>query len=691
MELHGGNLYVEWQWLEYLYQVPKACIHAGTHRFRAGLSLAWENIPQPSHKRRVLIRYGTIPVATCRAYNLPAEQELQAQLCQQQPRQTAARRALELSELLSQAVEENWQGLKSGFTHQLSERAAEPYARLQAALDWCLANTPRPYTRQEVLPAFQDLALPVGPTAGKGSSPEGRYVLFCRKLTAYGRATDKAACLLARRGAPVKNGNGVKMKPIHKEWLINRYADCLKPSLEKTWGDYKAYSSAHGLSWPDLSLPTVRKMLDDNRPAWEARRHGLAEAHKRIGYTMKKEKPSAPDLLLEFDGTEEPFYFRGELGKRAGDVYAVRVFDMHSGAIVGSAYGQTETGELVREALQDYLLRQQRVPHQFRYDKGAANLSQPVQELLTATGAVHFPSRAHRATARRSEQLLGQFQHQCQVSLPGFRGSNYASSRNLDLKPHPDRLAEEWKHETRQSIIARCREAEDAWNNTPNADGLTRWQRYESQGEKGRALPLQRLADLLFVERKRPVRYATHCLELETPDGKHHHFEPQTAEGSPDMTLHGHLVGHSLRVWEMQDGSRERVLVRRADGTGGWLELRAKRAWAEAIADKQPAEERARALVLAAADASLLSQAALVGLLELGPNGQSKEDWNAATRRAEMDAADRATASQSRPKRPAPVLAAVPETAGSSWFLDKQREAAANAPRRPATGLRPLD
>jgi len=585
---------------------------------------------------------------------------------------------------LEDIVEAGWRERVTDFAHRLSAASAEPFARLQVALDWCLSEAARGYTRQELLEAVQDVGLEKAPVKS--------YAVFCRKLKGYADAPDKAAYLLAGRGAPSGNGNARKLGPLQRDWLINRYADWMKPSLETTWADYKAFSATNGLDWPTLSLPTVRKLLDDNRPAWETRRNGLAKAHERVGYTLKKAPASAPDLLLEFDGTEEPFFFRNELGKRAGDVYAVRVFDMYSGAIVGSAYGQTETGELVREALQDYLLSQRRVPRQFRYDKGGANLSQPVQALLTATGAPHFPSRPRRATARRSEQLLGQFQRQCQRDLPGFRGSNYASNRNLDLKPHPDRVAEEWKHETRESIMARCRAAEHAWNNTPESDGLTRWQRYEQQGPKGRALPLERLAELLFVPRKRPVRYATHCLELQAPNGQRHHFEPQTADGSPDLTLHGHLVGHLLDVWEMQDSSRERVLVRRADGSGGWLELRAKRAWAEAVADVQPGEASARALVLAAADASLAGELAPVGLLELGPNGQSKPNWNAATRRAEMAAADYAAAGQPRrPMRPAPVLAAVPESAGSTWWIDQQREAAAHAPQRKPADLRPLD
>ena len=80
MELHGGQLFVEWGWLTYLHRVPATTLNKGTARYRAGLVRTWENRPSPRDKRRVLIRYATIPLATQRKYGLPAEQTLLAEV-----------------------------------------------------------------------------------------------------------------------------------------------------------------------------------------------------------------------------------------------------------------------------------------------------------------------------------------------------------------------------------------------------------------------------------------------------------------------------------------------------------------------------------------------------------------------------------------------------------------------------------
>ena len=674
MELFGGQLHVKWSWLVELYGIPDNDLKSRAKRFRAGKSAEWAIVSDSADKRRKWFRYDSIPEAERRIYGLPTPAEAEALYHQRQGKQATSRRALTLYEALCSAVATKWPALRSGFTHRVSAADAEGYARLQAALDWCLDNSPKPYSRAEVLPAFQDLRLPFRPA---GSSA---YALFTRKLNGYAAATDKAAFLLARRGAPAGNKNSVKLGPEQQAWLIQRFGDYMKPSLEDTWADYKAHRAAfHSLDWPELSLASIKKMLNANRPAWEARRHGMLEAVKKVGYVLKKRKPSEPDLLIEFDGTQEPFFYRNELGERDGRVYSVRIWDLHSGCIVGSAYGISEDADLVLAALQDYLLRQRRQPHQFRYDKGGANVSQAVQELLAATGAVKFASTAKRPTARRSEKLLGQFQAECQKDLRGFRGSNRTSNRNRDLKPHPDRLAKEWKSETWESIVAQCLEAEHIWNHgrySVEADSETRWERYQRQGEKGRTLSLARLAELLFVERKKVVRYTTHGLEIQAPDGTRHHFEPQTAPGVVDLNLHGQLAGEAskFRVWEQKDGSRELVLVQRENGRGGWLEMGQKTAWPEALADMAPGQQRAhRALLLADATRKqkmLETPRNQDWRAEIGPNGQSKEDWNEAELHAELADAARAERSSKRPKRPVPVKPAPASSAGSSWFLN---------------------
>jgi hypothetical protein len=460
----------------------------------------------------------------------------------------------------------------------------------------------------------------------------------------------------------------------------HRFGDYMKPSLEKTLVDYNTHRATyHPMDWPELSLSIVKKMLNKNRPAWEARHHGMLEAVKKVGYVLKKQHPSEPDLLIELDGTQEPFFYRNDLGERDGRVYCIRIWDMHSGCIVGSAYGISEDTDLVLAALQDYLLRQRRQPHQFRYDKGGANVSQAVQELLAATGAIKFASTAKRPTARRSEKLLGQFQAECQKDFRGFRGSNRTNARNRDLKPHSERLAQEWKTETWESIVAQCLKAEQSWNHSPystKAGSETRWKRYQRQGEKGRTLSLARLAELLFVERKQPVRYTIQCLEIQAPDGTRHHFEPQTAPGEVDLNLHGQLAGEApkFRVWEQKDGSRELVLVKRANGTGGWLEMGKKTAWPEALADMALGQQRAhQALLLADATRKqkmLQTPQQEDWRAEIGPHGQSKEEWNEAELRAEIADAAQASQGSKRPRRPAPAKPAPSPSAGSSWFFN---------------------
>ncbi|MEJ7658451.1 MAG: hypothetical protein WKG07_01910 [Hymenobacter sp.] len=237
-----------------------------------------------------------------------------------------------------------------------------------------------------------------------------------------------AYLLASRPGARRGNCNAAKAGKKQVAWLLTEYGRAIKPTAEQIHELYNEHAAGHRPAWPLLSVRTVRNVLNENKPAWFAARHGLAAAKDELGYKISKLRPSAPDLLLEFDGTNDPLVFTDETGREITKLYVVRVFDMHSDCIVGSAYGFTETADLVRDALQDYLLRWRRVPQQFRFDRGAANMSQAVQGLLEQTGATYFPSQAKRPTGRRSEQLTGLFQKTVLRKLPWFRGPTLPAS-----------------------------------------------------------------------------------------------------------------------------------------------------------------------------------------------------------------------------------------------------------------------
>ncbi|WP_161787202.1 integrase catalytic domain-containing protein [Hymenobacter sp. IS2118] len=585
---------------------------------------------------------------------------------------------------MRQAVEKGWAAYKQPFVLALGmtnegHAAAEPLARLQAALEWCLQEVPRAYSLREVLPAFQSLGLIFCPEQGARGG-EGAYASLSRKLSQYRAAPNKTAYLLAKRGAPRGNRNRRKMEEAHMKWLIKYFKKDEKPTKEQTHLAYLAYREATRPDWPVLSVRTVGNLLKERKPAWFGGRHGKAAAHKELGYKILKKLPGFPDLLIEFDGTNEPLTFINEAGKEVTNLYSVRVWDVHSGCIVGSAYGFTETADLVLAALQDYFTRWGRVPRQFRFDKGAANTSGRVQALLEKTGAIAFASEAGRPTARRSEQLLGQFQKTVQRKLPWWRGPNITSNANLDLQANPERLAAAQQERVSvAAVVARCRACEVEWNNRcPGARAAERrspMERYLTGAETAAKLTLGDLANLLYVKRQRPVTFTSTGLKIEV-EAVDYVFEPQDADFAPDQAACFAANGHAFEVWEAQDGSREQVLVRRADGKGDWQVMGRKYAYSESLLELRPGDaERRRQTV--AGSKTLLADLATVepepepaealGAAELGHTGLSKNDWNAVNAEAETARA----LPTGRRQKPATVAAALPvahrSMSGAEW------------------------
>ncbi|MEJ7658450.1 MAG: hypothetical protein WKG07_01905 [Hymenobacter sp.] len=76
----------------------------------------------------------------------------------------AEARPLQLTYDLRHAVEAGYAERLPNFMHELSRAEAEPLARLQAALDWCLSAEGRAYTLAELVPAWQALRLSFCPT-----------------------------------------------------------------------------------------------------------------------------------------------------------------------------------------------------------------------------------------------------------------------------------------------------------------------------------------------------------------------------------------------------------------------------------------------------------------------------------------------------------------------------------------------
>ena len=600
-----------------------------------------------------------LPFATAEEARWAAEQ---ARIRQEAEAARQAQWGLQIA--LAHHVEAAWPAYKQAFLDVFGFEAAghaeaERYARLQAALDWCLTGD-HGCTRQQLLPAFQALRLVFCPGDGKGKKGgKGAYGSFCHKLKAYADTTDKIAVLVNRHKLG-GNDNARKVKEAQTAWLVAYYRRADKPTIEETWAEYNKVAPSAG--WPTIKDPrTVGNLLNERVPEWYTARHGVAAGKAKLGYSFLKKPVSAPDFVIEFDGTQEPFRFHNALGKEVGNLYVVRMWDIHSGCIVSSAYGETETAALIIEAYTNYILRWRRIPRQFRFDRGAANMSHAVQSLLEATGAVHFPGQAGRPKGRPSEQLLGLFQRTVQRKAALYRGPNITSNRNLDLQVNPERLDMALKqHVSFAEAKALALEMERVWNTSPargrGTDRRSRLEKYEAPHESRQPLSLKGLAHLLFEKRPRPVRYTGNGLLVEA-DGTRLSYEVQhPGTQRPDLEAHYVNNGKLFEVWERRDGNRDHVLVCRTD-RDEWQEMGQKYAYPLAVADSQPGEVQQLREILAADDALLKEQRAtpeeLAALADAGHTRLDKDTWNAANAAAEMQRIGR-TRPPSR-AAPAPV------------------------------------
>lgn len=685
LKLIGGQPYVSRK-LVLKHGVPlgttkdwSTCKRVEKLSLESGLHYRYETLPPKARAR--------LPFASADDARRVALSALAAADVQQQQEEAQGRES-QLAYDSRHTVETTWLHYKQAFVLKLGmtdagHAAAEPLARLQAALEWCLDARSQGHKLHELLPAFQALRLaaycPEDGARG-GQSGQSAYASFSRKLSEYSQAPSKVAYLLAKRGAPRGNSNSRKVQRAQINWLVAHYRGSDKPTLEQVCEAYQDAAKRHS-DWPaTLGVRTIGNLMKEHKPAWFEARHGKAAAQKELGYKLLKKRPSVPDMLLEFDGTTLPLTFTTPAGQEVRTLYVLWLWDMHSDCIVGSAYGFSETADLVLAALQDYFTRWGRVPRQFRFDKGAANTSKRVQAVLEKTGAIAFPSEAGRPTGRRSEQLTGLFQKTVLRKLPWWRGPNITSNANLDLQANPERLAAAQKQRlTVAEMVAVCRACEGEWNaRRPGpraADRRAPLERYQAGEETSAKLTLGDLANLLYVKRQRPVTFTSSGLKLEVA-GVDYAFEPQQADLSPDLAACNAANGHAFEVWEAQDGSREQVLVRRADGKGDWQAMGRKYAYSESLLELLPGDAGHRLATLAsdktlraelAATTPDLEPADALHLAELGHTGLPKDAWNAVNAAAEMARA-RPVVSSSLKRAAAAAPVAHPSLCGADWY-----------------------
>lgn len=380
---------------------------------------------------------------------------------------------------------------------------------------------------------------------------------LCKKLSEY-RTQGTIAVIPGQIG----NSNASKLGPEQQDWIKSAYADHRKPTVELIHRLYLLH--AQEVEWPTISLSTVKGFLAKASIAQQVHIERDQKHWKNTyGFTIKTAKPTAPDALVESDGTKlNLFYMDG--GKMKADLQMYIVVDVATEMMIGYSFGRSENIDTVQRAWRMAIKRSGRLPKQTRFDNGGAHKSAEVKAFMKCISDVHFNSTAYSGQSKYIERIIGRFQRAHLALFHNFTGMN------VKAKHKDSQLNESWLKQNKHAIptlegaIHDTVTALEAWNNTIIREGKTRAELYYADNTAGRTLTEQDRCNLFYTERPNTITYRKHGLELRV-NNKRLYYEVYDDQGNPDMEFHYAHTGDTFRVkYDPDDLSQ--VFLLSADG-----------------------------------------------------------------------------------------------------------------------------
>jgi hypothetical protein len=203
---------------------------------------------------------------------------------------------------------------------------------------------------------------------------------------------------------------------------------------------YNNWAAENGYKTIDAATVGVhrRKNLFQVQPY----RNGNSTWYNSFGKHIHRKRPSAPLLLVGSDDNDLDLYFIEEKLNAKGHNHInyyyryklIVVMDAHNDYILGYAYGDQVTADLVKAAFLDAMHHVKELtggwylPHQLQTDQwGRGTLDTFYKSIATYT-----PATAKVARAKYIEQAFGQTWHQSLKLYPNYAGHNITSGSRIN-------------------------------------------------------------------------------------------------------------------------------------------------------------------------------------------------------------------------------------------------------------------
>ena len=298
------------------------------------------------------------------------------------------------------------------------------------------------------------------------------------------------------------NQNSKKIGTLQQALLVELMADSRKFSAAEVHRQFKAISKSEGWGLESLSYQTIYNHIRRLKGQWEKERHGDKWYMLNREMVINQRKASRPNIEWQIDGTPAALWYMGP--KNLEKIYTVSVMDSHSEAIIGYAFGKTETTQLVAEALRMAIQLQGAIPLQIRSDKGSAMTSGETQNLLKNLGIEFIPSSTGRARAKQIENAQRWWMQLDSIYYHNRSGMNL-TTKTQDSRINPEALRKKLGDFPRSEaeVILQLAESIHLYNNRVRAkDGKSPSQRQQAE-EQPRPFAPERLVEAFGMFRKK--------------------------------------------------------------------------------------------------------------------------------------------------------------------------------------------
>lgn len=218
--------------------------------------------------------------------------------------------------------------------------------------------------------------------------------------------------------------------------LPNQHDDVMVCRAYNQWAEKNGYKT--------ITPATVGNIRRQNEHLIYQQRYGLAAFNNKYGKVIHRKRPSAPLLLVGSDDNDLDLYFRDERKGKTNHYFRFKlivVMDAHNDYILGYAYGETPSAELVKAAYLDAMYHIKELTKgwylmdQIQTDRFAFKALEPFYSSL----ATYTPATAKVARAKYIERAFGTTWHQVLKLYPNYAGTNITSQfrinrENLDLQ-----------------------------------------------------------------------------------------------------------------------------------------------------------------------------------------------------------------------------------------------------------------